>query len=240
MKKFLLLLILFAGFSISGLRSQSLSLYSDAGLIPPDGSIGIGGTPEDEEILGLVFVKNNTASTQNVLMKKVLLDSILGSVNSFCFGTNCFSPFVYTSPDAIDIPAGYTDSTFSGHYQPYGHAGTTIIRYVFYLSNNPNDSVSVRAYFMVFPAGVENRTASASLTGIYPNPANNSATVKYAVPGSAKLMVRDILGTIKYNEEISGTGSVAINTSSFSNGMYFCTLFVDGKAGVTKKMIVQH
>lgn len=76
-----------------------------------------------------------------------------------------------------------------------------------------------------------------------PNPVNSSTTIMYNVPlpgaRNISLIVSDISGkTIKQFKLAQLTGSVTIDASTFTNGTYTYMLLVDGKAVVTKKMIV--
>ncbi len=242
MKKFLLFVMLTGLLSLST-YSQSLVLHGPDGPIANNSNVVLTGIPTSPDITCYLYVGNTSASSASVLLKKVIIDTVTGSINSFCWGTNCYPPFVYISPEIVDIPAGSTDSvSFSGHYEPLGFSGTSIVRYVFYLSNNVNDSVCVNAYFMAFPLGIDQIVAKPVLSAAYPNPATTHFSFDYSVPEGAvaSVIVRDVLGSIKYQASISKSGKLTLNTSDFQNGIYFFSLQVNGKSEMTKKIIVQH
>lgn len=83
-----------------------------------------------------------------------------------------------------------------------------------------------------------------SISNPYPYPANDAITFSYQIHQSsveAKIIVYDVLGNTLGNYRLSNEYTkLIIQTSSLQNGIYFCTLFLDGKSIVTKKILVNH
>ncbi len=77
-----------------------------------------------------------------------------------------------------------------------------------------------------------------------PNPFSETTTINYSIPEevkNAKIIFTNstgvILRSIIINER--GEGSLEVYGSNLSSGIYNYTLFIDGKATVTKKMVKQ-
>jgi hypothetical protein len=229
MKK-LLLLCGFAFMAVLMAYSQNLQLSDSAGSIANNASIVKFGLPSDEEVLSFIFVKNTSSDSIAVKVKRVEISTLSGTT-------------VFVSPDSIVIHAGRTDSTnFSGHYSPNGVSGNSTIRYVFFNSKMPTDTVCVNVTFAAFPQGID-LTPNVALFNAYPNPANNSVSFSCSVPQNshAKLMLRNVLGSVVREFDIDGNaGKLIINTSDLADGVYFYTFLVNGNSAVTKKLVIRH
>lgn len=241
MKKVILSLLLIATTCIYA-YSQSLSLADSAGPIANNSHILRQGHNLDDEILCHVFVRNNTANAMNVIVKKVAIDTLPGTLNSFCWGL-CFPPNVYMSPP-FNLNGNTTDSVnFSGHYNPLTFAGTSIIRYVFYVQGNPSDSVCVNVSYDALYDGISNPAPRNMLSGAYPNPANNMVNFDYSLNtgNNGTVILRNLVGSVVRESVLTGAaGKISVLTGDLPEGIYFYSLNVDGKAITTKKLIVRH
>lgn len=242
MKKYLLLFCL-TGIAALITYSQSLQLSDSTGPIANNSTIlkyGLPSSPDD--MVSFVFVKNTTADSISVKVKKVEIMALHVTVNTFCWGI-CFSTEVFVSPDPIVIDAGRTDSlNFSGHYTPNGVIGISTIRYVFFDADNPSDTVCVNINFSTYPQGI-NDLSNVTLSNAYPNPANSTVSFSYSVPqnSNAKLIIRNVLGSIIKELDITNnSGKLSLNTSEFADGVYFYTFLVNGNSQVTKKLVIRH
>jgi hypothetical protein len=97
------------------------------------------------------------------------------------------------------------------------------------LSDDPSGSV----------AEVENTIGMS----VYPNPANNQATVSFAVnnDATASVNVTDLTGKVVYTSalgSVNGAQKVTVNTESLTNGVYMVNVIVDGTVS-TQKLIVR-
>jgi hypothetical protein len=86
-------------------------------------------------------------------------------------------------------------------------------------------------------------SASTSSFNVYPNPANNIATIQFQLAGSANAVVTvtNVMGQIVYQSNLgtvnSGITRHSLNTESFSNGIYNVTLQAGGKL-LTHKFVI--
>lgn len=83
----------------------------------------------------------------------------------------------------------------------------------------------------------------ASFIEIYPNPANENATITYSTKANEEVLitVTDLTGKIYYQQQQSdnaGLQQCALSTSEWATGMYIVTLQSEGKVQ-SKKLIVQ-
>lgn len=89
-----------------------------------------------------------------------------------------------------------------------------------------------------------NAESTTWLNGIYPNPANTSATIEYSLPagaGTAICQVYSVSGqpiTSVVLPASSGKSQVQLSTSQLPAGMYICALVVNGKVLDSKSLAV--
>jgi hypothetical protein len=243
MKKIILFVILATTTCYYG-YSQSLSLSDSTGPLTNNANVTRHGHVSDVEMTSFIFVRNNTSAAIAVLVRKVEISLVAGSVNTFCWAGNCFAPNVYVSPLPEYINAYATDSVdFSGHYTPSGFEGASIIRYVFFNQDNPSDSVCVNVTYDALMDGVHNQTAKNILSGAYPNPGNNTVNFDYSLNtgNTGSVIIRNILGTEVKKSALTGAeGNLSVFTGDLPEGIYFYSLDVNGKAMTTRKLIVRH
>jgi hypothetical protein len=242
MKKTVLFLILALTTFYIG-HAQSLSLADSTGPIANNSTITRPGHVNDSEIVSYFFVKNNTSAAVSVRVKKVEVNLVTGTSNSFCWGL-CFGPNVYLSPDPLVINAHATDSAdFSGHYSPLGNVGTSTVRYVFFNIANLSDTVCVNVAYNGLPVGIPTQTVKNILSGAYPNPANSTVNFEYSLntENTASVVIRNLLGTVVKKADLSSSETrMSIFTGDLPEGIYFYSLDVDGKTMTTRKLIVKH
>jgi len=99
---------------------------------------------------------------------------------------------------------------------------------------------------LALPSGADEKSIAAEdfiLFNPYPNPFNNSATVKVYVPGFSKLELKlyDVIGNevmeLFSGEKPEGFYSFGLNAESFSSGVYFLKLLT-GRNALYKKLIL--
>jgi hypothetical protein len=223
--------------------SQSLTLADSTGPIANNATVTRHGHISDDEITAYIFVRNNTASPIDVVVKKVEISLVSGTMNTFCWGL-CFPPNVYESPNPLSINGNTTDSVdFSGHYNPLGFNGISTIRYVFFNRANPSDSVCVNVSFDALFDGVGKQIVRNILSGAYPNPANNTVNFEYSLnsENASAVIIRNLVGSVVKKSTLTGAeGKLTVFTGDLPEGIYFYSLDVDGKAITTRKLIVRH
>jgi hypothetical protein len=87
-------------------------------------------------------------------------------------------------------------------------------------------------------------TNQAYLSQNIPNPFDNTTNISYFVPfvnSSANIVISNATGQILENRSIDkfGQGSIVVSKSRMSTGIYFYTLYADGKKIDTKRMVVE-
>ncbi len=245
MKK-LSLFIAFIAISFGSI-AQTLSLSYPGGVIPNGGSV-VFETPGHVPILPgqrVIFVHNIGASDILVHCRKEVLDSIVGSVNSFCWDV-CFGSEVQVSQMPLLITAGDStdESGFSGDYHPHGNFGDTHVKYTFEEENNRDNNVSVIVtYRGLDDTYVNNFKQNDSKISISPNPASNMVNLNFSSQNAnQKVEIKNMLGATIFTSDLSSSnnGKYTINTAEFLDGIYFVTLTSNGIPIHSKKLIIKH
>lgn len=243
MKNYLLLIT--ACLLVMNSFSQSLTISDANGAVDPSVIYHVMGDPSQvEPMKASIYVTNSGAATIDVGCKKVIAegDTLTGTSNYFCWGV-CFPSWVYVSPINVTIEPGQTITDFFGDYEPKGVSGKSYITYTWFDANNPNDSISLDVEFNASPAGI-NDPVNGNVSSAYPNPANDKLTVEYTLPESASgavLVVSNILGGKMSETRLDRTsGKVIVNTSDLKEGIYFYSIWNDGRMLETKKLVVRH
>ncbi len=244
MKKILLLAYLLGIVSFYGFSQMHLTLSDSTGAVPNDTTITVSALPSALSLDTYVFVTNNSPDSLPVKVKKVEISKIHGTDNYFCWYL-CFGSGVYESPTPIYIHSMETNHfDFSGHYSPYDSVGVTHIRYVFFVANNPTDSVCYNVKFDTRVQGVANVSDNKDYSlSVFPNPSNSITNVDYVYPNgsSATLVIRNLLGVVVNQASLpQASGRMSMSTAGLSNGIYFISIVENGQPVVTKKLTVQH
>jgi hypothetical protein len=222
--------------------AQSLEIWHDDELVPDESIVIIEGDPSQTELMIEASIKNTSSTALDVLVRKFEVEVIGGSVNTFCWGL-CFPPFVFESPNPLNIGAGASLDEFSGHYNPNLNAGITIMRYTFFDMNNPADSVCFYAHFFASTVGVEEMGANnLTVSNAYPNPAASQTSFDYVLPQSASnasIVIRNLLGAVVKEVVLTDrSGKATINVSDLNDGVYFYSIIVNNETIETKRLIV--
>jgi len=244
MKKFTLSVAAIMLTIISGFAQNLILWDSVAHFLPSDTTlIKSGPVDADKEMYKYLAVKNNSTSTLGICMKKVIIDTIPGSVNYFCWA-KCYPANVYTPADTIQLSPQKTDFYhFVGHYRPIDKKGASTIRYVFYERANPNDSVSVKVTYLPTGLGIVDAVSIKNSISATPNPASEEVNFSYTLtPGSSgKIIILQVTGTVISETQVQGThGNIVITAQDMKDGLYFYYLMVDGKVCSAKKLIIRH
>jgi hypothetical protein len=242
MKRIVLITLAFVLFTIVGIAQiPSLSLTYNGLALPNGSDVIYSGVPADDEIVAdKIAITNDSGNPVNVLVKKVEIQLVDSTSNTFCWGL-CFPPNVYISPDPIAIGPGQTNaSDFSGHYFPDGHGGLAIIRYVFYNQSDLTDSVCFNAHYDI-AVGIEEIASKVEISNAYPNPATSFTQFNYSVePGvNATLIIRNVLGATINQMALAGQGTARVATHNLTEGIYFYSVMVNGKSTQSGKLIVK-
>ena len=243
MKKILLLFS--AVLMVSWLFSQSLELYYEGELLDHMDEITFSAQPDSGMLtIDTLDVKNLSNTVIDVMCVKEVIEKIDGTVNIFCWGSQCYPPNVDTSGTATTIEVQAVSYEFSGEYSPYGLTGTTKVKYTFYDVTNPDDNVAVIVNYEASDPNSVNESAELyKLSKAYPNPANNTVSVDYDLRDipNARIAFFNLLGSKVSEIELSkSVGTLTISTADFTEGIYFYSLLIENEASKTQKLIVRH
>jgi len=189
-------------------------------------------------------VTNTTPSKINVMVKKTQRRIVPGTFNSMCWGVCIDSSIHIAGP--LEMSGNTSATDFVSEYDPNNKTGISIIRYTFYLETNSNDSICFNIRYIHPPNynGIIEYSEDYLFSNIYPNPVNNIATINYSYSSDvnvASIVIVDLLGKVVKNISLSNNqGKISINTSDISDGIYLCSLRLDGKTFTTRKFTVNH
>lgn len=183
-------------------------------------------------------VKNIATSAKYIKAKRYEISVVPGTNNLLCW-LACYAPSISVSP-AVNLAADSTH-TFSSHYYPNGQLGTTVLRYTFWDSLNTADSAQFTINWHITPAGVNNIHPVTGSVNIYPNPASGNTTISFKLSntdhGTIKLF--NYVGSeVKRLDVDAAYGNAVINVSDLEPGIYFCSILVDDKIILTRKLTV--
>ncbi len=244
MKKTLLFSFLFS-FFMGGLLAQSLELSYHNEVITNDQEINILADPQaSAPAEAAIKVKNIGNASVSVKLRKYDV-SILDETNvTFCWGTSCYGPNTYLSPEAVRLDSQASDSSFHGDYNHYGKQGTSIARFTFFDENNPSDSLSFVVNYTVGYLGIdENVKTGLFISNAYPNPATTTSYVDFKLPKSvmsASLRINSLLGVTVQDIPLNrNEGKASIDVSKLKEGIYFYSLIVNNSIAQTRKFVVK-
>ncbi len=97
------------------------------------------------------------------------------------------------------------------------------------------------AHFLENDTSGISRKTGYQLSTPFPNPVNNLLIFNYQVPQQTKtssIHIFDLTGKKVSQVQLEGfSGQVKMNLENFSNGIYFYTLYLDGKAIKTGRFV---
>jgi hypothetical protein len=118
------------------------------------------------------------------------------------------------------------------------------LRIVVFVQNNADKKVLQSEWQDIILLGVnELNAAPEGVASVYPNPADNSATLTFKLANSTNAMVTitSAMGEVVYQNNLgtlsSGVTRHSLNTGNFADGIYNVTLQADGKS-YTHKFVI--
>jgi len=226
--------------------SDTLELYDTNGVKINNSTIKILGTdPDVDALVGHIWLKNTTNTEMpNVFVRRIVNKEVVGTSNSFCFGINCYPPWVGESAVADTAKVGIINKSFYADYYPEKNGGLTSITYEFFDNVTFGTRVSASATIEFHISATSIAEDKLVFKGPYPNPASHFTSFEYNIPASinsARLIIRNMLGVEVENQVFDDqSGKKSINVSNLASGVYFYSIVVDGKLVQTKKLIVKH
>ncbi|MEI6434316.1 MAG: T9SS type A sorting domain-containing protein [Bacteroidota bacterium] len=234
-------LLIFAGVAC---YSQSFSLADDFGELTNGADVFQSGPSDTIQLISWLHLTNKTGKSLQTLMKKEELNMLSGTNASICWAGYCYGPEVMISLFPLSISAGETVSGCFGHFAPNGSRGVSSMRWVFFNEANPNDSLSVTVHYSTFPSSVEkipDQKYSLSFAG--PIPATRQIIANFVLPSGKQGHIELINAagkSVSHSGFVNLSGTVQFSVSDLPSGFYYCSLVVDGKLIITRKVPVSH
>ena len=193
------------------------------------------------EYLQDMQLRNLTGQDLNVLVEKEVIEDLEGTTNFFCWGM-CFSPDIMVSPNPVTVAANsVTDEGALSFHAMYDEDvfGYVVVKYSAYDERHPEDLVTIIVKFHKSGAGI-NDSRPMTMSQAYPNPASSVVNFNYSVDGNLTAVVYNLLGQEVMRQDLNvNEGQLSLSVSDLNDGIYFCTMMVDGCALTTQKFVVK-
>lgn len=246
MKKQLLIFLLSAGAFSS--KSQSLQLLQLSDSTPVANSYTVNLAVNAPQYVFEIIVRNISTNTISTKIRKTLLSNASGQDVYFCYGSTCYQPSTVVSNNAVSIGPGQQMPNSSGtsygirtEFDNNGVTGTSVVKYTAFDVANTSDTAVVYITYNVTAAGIEKYSSNLKVSNAYPNPAQNTITLSYNLDNSsnAVMKVYNTLGSLVKSVPVkSAETTIQLDVANFDDGVYFYTLYADGKSSATKKFVV--
>jgi hypothetical protein len=164
----------------------------------------------------------------------------------FCFGGQCYTPYVFTSTKTETLVTNGDAVTnghpISVHYDEATVAGVSSIRYrLFDIANPSGDQMEFTIKYNDPAASIKSYSSLLSfVSDVYPNPSNNKAfiTVNSTVDSNTSLVtITNALGSNVFSKNVDlsiGKNTIPLDIETLSSGMYFATI-ISGNYKTVKK-----
>lgn len=196
------------------------------------------GFPGDEMFIEFDIVANED---MRLVGKKIENNVVEGSMNYICFG-QCLAPFVYET-EPIQTTAG-EPLLFSAHYMAENDYLEILgqeqsMTYEIWNAANPDEKFVINVIFKYSLEDVE-EIASQNTISAYPTPATDVINFDYNVDGNAMVVIYNMMGQEVMRNEIAGqNGTLSMNVSDLSGGVYFYSLVINGRTEKSSKIVVR-
>lgn len=239
-KKSILTLMLMAAISFVSAQSLQFELngyvfYDGEAIECTNDEYGFG------EYIQHMQIRNLTSDELNVLVEKEVIENLEGTMNFFCWGS-CFGPDVTVSPNPVPVAGNSVtgDQDLSFHTMFDEVFGYVIVKYYAYDERHPEERVSIIVKFHRSGEGVDDNTSSMTMSQAYPNPASSMVNFDYSCDGNLTAVVYNILGQEVLCKDLNANvGQLTIPVADLNDGIYFCTIMVNGQASATQKFVVK-
>jgi hypothetical protein len=242
MKKQLLTICALAVAALAQAQSLQMQDMTSGNIIPSGTTLTETHTDPNTFIDNHVHIINPTTSAINVKVRKTYLYFGTGMDATFCTDQLCYPSNVFLSPQSTPVAANGGILDLKAQYKPEsGTPATTAIRYSVFNAANPADSV----FFVIIYNGVtgigQNTIMPITLSNASPNPAGSTFSLNYQLgnTNAGQLVMYNMLGE-KVREMLltEAEGTAKVDVSTLTQGIYFCSLTINGKAVATRRVAV--
>lgn len=187
-------------------------------------------------------IRNLTSADLDVIVEKEVLEDLEGTMNFFCWGL-CFDTAVYVSPRPVVVEANSVsgEAALSFHVMyDEGVFGKVRMRYYVYAVDQPDDRIYIDVVFNKSGEGVGENTRPMTMSKAYPNPASSLVHFDYSFDGNLSAVVYNLLGQEVLRQDLNANnGQMSLSVADLQEGIYFCTMMVNGRACATEKFVVK-
>lgn len=187
-------------------------------------------------------LKNLASDSVHVIVEKEIIEDLEGTMNFFCWGS-CFSPNIFVSPHPVTIEANSvtSDGALSFHVMfDDGIFGKVQMRYLAYSEENPDEIISIMVVFNKSGENVADHSHTMTMGKAYPNPASSLVHFDYSFDGNLSAVVYNLLGQEVLHQDLNAnSGQMTLSVADLQEGIYFCTMMVNGRACATEKFVVK-
>jgi hypothetical protein len=195
---------------------------------------------------GHATVTNNSSSNKDVMVQRTVNNLYPGHSSYFCW-FDCYGETVSLSQDPMTINAGASLNVFKGYLDPYtptlsSVSGISMVTYCFFDAANIGDSVCVDYLYDATTGLMDIPAGKNYISKPFPNPASESASFYVStLKGSKNVRVKiyNMLGAeVKDAVVPENKNAVKINISELKSGIYFYSLWINGKSSTSGKLMV--
>ncbi len=187
-------------------------------------------------------IRNLGTEDISVIVEKEIIEDLEGVINFFCWGS-CFAPDVFVSTRPVTVAAGtVTEEEALSFHALYdeGINGKVQIRYIAYQEGQPEERITINVVFNKSGVGVADNTCPTTMGKAYPNPASSLVHFDCSFDGSLTAVVYNLLGQEVLRQDLNtNNGQMTLSVADLQEGIYFCTLLVNGRASATEKFVVK-
>lgn len=189
-------------------------------------------------------LKNTSNKAIRLAVRQLNREVTEHQLYTFCYGDSCWNDL--TSINMIQVAPGQTLEGWAIKFQAGFEVSTHDLILNFYNADNPDEQLSHTFKFTIkdsFSNGILFSQEGIKVSNAYPNPASSLATIDYDIANintNATIVVHNLLGNkvteipLEKNEV-----NTKISTDTFDNGVYFYSLYIDGKRVATKKLVIK-
>ena len=161
----------------------------------------------------------------------------------WCVGVNCY-PANFTQSGDFTL-GGNSGTMLTIDFNPHGHLGTTIVRYVAVNNANTADSTYIDITYNMpgGPASVNVHSASSASVELFPNPSNGAFQVKYdfgnSTPGEGRFSFYDATGVLVKEMQVDDpSGIFHFEDAELAAGIYYGVFAVNDAVLFTKEIVI--
>lgn len=188
---------------------------------------------------GHATITNVSSSSKDITVQRTV-NNLYGGHNSYFCWVQCYGGQVSLSPDNLTLAAGANTDVFRGDLETNMISGVSVVSYCFFDANNSSDSVCVEFLYDATTGISEVASGKNFISKAYPNPASSTTNFYVNVAKGGKnphLKFFNMLGA-EVKDIAVQQNSVKVNVSDLKSGIYFYSLWVDGKSTTTGKLMV--